>query len=150
MCWVIIILIPKGGGTGGLGWWNQYGRYSRESWIIDWRQSYYMTVSTGAWKIEEQCNPVWSGSWPKPCHSCSGMFCTHLWARFSQLSPPPWLWWSKDACVWPFTALVGDCTLYKYIRWKCNPVWSGSWPQPCHSSMNCTQLLLRFSSSALK
>ena len=23
------------------------------------------------------------------------------------------------------------CKQFKFISWKCNPVWSGSWPQPC-------------------
>ena len=61
--------------------------------------------------IRCKCNPVWSGSWPCWFHSCSGMVCTHLLPRFSQLSPHPWLIWSKDASKWPSTASEGASTL---------------------------------------
>ena len=38
---------------------------------------------------------------------------------------------------------------YIYIRWMCESLLSGSWNQPCHSGMVCTQLLLRFSHLSL-
>ena len=41
------------------------------------------------------CNLLSSGSWPQPCQSCRSMDFTHLLLSFSQLSPPPWPWWSK-------------------------------------------------------
>ena len=87
-----------------------------------WSKDASIWPPTALWGVETlyiyirwKCNPVWSGSCPNPCHSCSGMFCTQLWARFSQLSPPPWLWWSKDASIWQFTALEFEFTLYIYI-----------------------------------
>ena len=83
------------------------------------------------------CNPVWSGSWPQSWHI--GMVCTQLFSRFSLLNPPPWLWWTRDTFIWPSTELEGSSTLYIYMRWKCNPVWSGGFrPQPCHSGIVCT------------
>ena len=36
-------------------------------------------------------------------------------------------------------------TIHIYIRWKCYPVWKGSWPHPFHSGMFFSQLLPRFS-----
>ena len=53
--------------------------------------------------IRWKCNPVWSGSWPQPCHS--GMVCTQLLPRFSQLDPPPRILWTKDASIWTSTPL---------------------------------------------
>ena len=90
-----------------------------------------------------RCNPVWSGSWPQPCHT--GMVCTRLLPRFSKINPPPWLWWTRDTSIQLFTAFEVYNTFYIHTRWKCNPVWSGSWPQLCHSGMVCTQLLPWFS-----
>ena len=49
-----------------------------------------------------KCNPDWSGSWPWPRHI--GIVWSHLLPRFSQLSPPQWLWWSIDTSKWPFIA----------------------------------------------
>ena len=57
--------------------------------------------------IRWNCNPVWRGSWHHSCHSCCGMVSTQLLPRFNQISPCPWLWWSKDASIWPSTALEG-------------------------------------------
>ena len=36
-------------------------------------------------------------------------------------------------------------TLYICIRWKFNPVWSGSCAQPCHTCVICTQCLPKIS-----
>ena len=91
-----------------------------------------------------RCNQVWICSWPQPCHSGS-MVCTQLLPRLSKINPPTWLWWTRDTSIQLFTASEGSYTYYKHIRWKCNPIWSGSWPQLCHSGMVCTQLLLWFS-----
>ena len=75
--------------------------------------------------IRCKCNPIWSGPWPQLCHS--GMVCTQLLPWFSQLNPPPRLWWTRDTSIQQFTALEGSYTFCIHARWKCNPVWSGSW-----------------------
>ncbi len=47
-------------------------------------------------------NSVWSCSWPWLCHI--GMVGIQLLPRSSQLDTHPWVWWSKDAPIWPSTA----------------------------------------------
>jgi hypothetical protein len=37
----------------------------------------------------------------------SGKVCTQLLPWFSQLNPPPWFGWTKDASIWPSTASEG-------------------------------------------
>jgi hypothetical protein len=61
------------------------------------------------------CNSVWSGSWNRIFHI--GMVCIQLLPRSSKLDTPPWVWWSKDAPIWPSTASEGVQILYIYIRW---------------------------------
>ena len=119
--------------------------------LLLWCKDTFICPSTaweGAWTlyiiIKWKSNPVWNYSWAQPPHTC--VVCTHqCLPKISNFYIPPLLLWCKDTFICPSTAWEGAESLYFYIRWKSNPVWSESWAQPCHSFVVCTQWLPKIS-----